>query len=254
MRKTIEFCAALGTLVIMGTSVLAQNRKVDLEAVLESPEPTGTNIVNGVKFYYKVGFKNNGPDDLVAGDTIGYKIATSNPVVGLLKDPVAMGETFYVYSDSIGLTIPNLTEETVVDFCTKIYNPNTEITINGQPVKISYDDDDVTNNTICATIFISPKEVSVLNLIKNPTETLNLYPNPATSEVKFNINLAKAEHVIVSVKDIIGREVLHQDFGTITAGQTVPMTLNLSSLNSGMYFVELNAGQHSAIGKVTIRK
>lgn len=58
---------------------------------------------------------------------------------------------------------------------------------------------------------------------------------------------------VVSVKDITGPEVCRKNSGMISAGKVTPLKINMMNLNSGLYFIELNAGEKRAAGKVTVK-
>jgi hypothetical protein len=82
---------------------------------------------------------------------------------------------------------------------------------------------------------------------------LNIYPNPASSEVKIKHTLASNDHATVRVMDITGRQLITKDFGKQTAGDK-EFTLDVNALQNGIYYIELITDNGRAISKLTIKK
>ncbi|MFZ4740970.1 MAG: T9SS type A sorting domain-containing protein [Bacteroidales bacterium] len=70
---------------------------------------------------------------------------------------------------------------------------------------------------------------------ENSNKQINIYPNPATSNLTINLQqLTKLQNTTVSIYDIQGKLLLQQ---SITQQQT---ELNISSFAKGIYIVKLN--------------
>jgi len=80
-----------------------------------------------------------------------------------------------------------------------------------------------------------------------------VYPNPAKDEVNVSYQLNKAAEVTITIRDIAGRMVMQSNEGFQFEGAQ-KATMALNGLNSGMYFVELNAGGAIAQQKLIISK
>jgi hypothetical protein len=80
-----------------------------------------------------------------------------------------------------------------------------------------------------------------------------VYPNPAKDEVNVSYQLTKAAEVTITIRDIAGRMVMQSNEGFQFEGAQ-KATMALNGLNSGMYFVELNAGGAIAQQKLIISK
>lgn len=76
---------------------------------------------------------------------------------------------------------------------------------------------------------------------------VDVYPNPATDAVVININAEKFETAEVSIIDTKGNVVLE------TRVHNTETTLNISSLNTGIYFVKINAEQFNKIMKLVVK-
>jgi hypothetical protein len=92
-----------------------------------------------------------------------------------------------------------------------------------------------------------------VNEINNNVAMKRVYPNPAKDEVNVSYQLNKASEVIITIRDIAGRTVMQSNEGFQFEGAQ-KATLTLAGLNSGMYFVELNAGGAIAQQKLIISK
>ncbi len=77
----------------------------------------------------------------------------------------------------------------------------------------------------------------------------SIYPNPASDQV--NLNLEKSgEEVAVEVFDINGRKVIQTKFD---GASNFEESLNVSNLNSGVYFVKVNTDGKTATQKLIIK-
>ncbi len=63
-----------------------------------------------------------------------------------------------------------------------------------------------------------------------------LYPNPAKEQLYLNINLVETANTVVSIKNMLGVEVLRQDLGN---SNTFNSNINTASLNSDMYLIQV---------------
>ena len=73
------------------------------------------------------------------------------------------------------------------------------------------------------------------------TATVNLasyemFPNPAKEQLSLNVNLIESASAVVSIKNMLGVEVLRQDLGTSNAFNS---NINIASLNSEMYLIQV---------------
>ena len=262
MKKSTKFVMALGALALTTGSVFAQNRKCNIQLTrIVSPAENFLVPRQGDPGVPELTFmlKNNGPNNMVMGDTIVYRhsLHTGAQVsLAVLAAPLNNGDSVLI---STGMTFYSTVSGTVdqeLDFCVQLFDINSAgITVNDMPVLVTYDDTDTSaaSNARCNAIRLKGEAVGIFELNNVTKEELALYPNPATNEVNFSLNLDKAENVVVTVKDIAGREVLRNDFGKVQAGNVAPFKLNVANLNAGMYFVELNAGERKAVGKLTVK-
>jgi len=91
--------------------------------------------------------------------------------------------------------------------------------------------------------------------IQIPSETsLNsAYPNPFNPTVNLRIDLHQSQHVTVRIYDLMGRLAAELVDGTVSAGTHV-LTWNASGMASGMYLVQMQAGDYHGVQKVLLLK
>lgn len=73
----------------------------------------------------------------------------------------------------------------------------------------------------------------------NPMTNVRVYPNPAQDVLNVEINASQASETNIAVYNITGQKVMEEN-RTISAGINSP-SLNISNLNSGIYFVTVKA-------------
>jgi hypothetical protein len=92
-----------------------------------------------------------------------------------------------------------------------------------------------------------------IDFVSNTEKTsLTVYPNPATDNINFEFSLDKTSPVTVRVADVTGRTVLTKDLGKVSQGSQ-KVSLDVSSLKSGVYMIELNSDGRRAISKFNVK-
>jgi hypothetical protein len=85
-----------------------------------------------------------------------------------------------------------------------------------------------------------------------PGETLSVYPNPAKDLLNVQFNSSTDGNVDINIIDMVGRSVLKVQ--QIAAKGMNKFELNLSELNKGIYFVDVNNGVSREIRKIILDK
>ena len=74
----------------------------------------------------------------------------------------------------------------------------------------------------------------------NPMTAVSVYPNPAVDgNVTFEINAAQASEMNISIYNITGQKVMEQNVNAALG--ISKQQVNISSLNSGIYFATVKA-------------
>ena len=82
---------------------------------------------------------------------------------------------------------------------------------------------------------------------------LNTFPNPANTQTTFEYTLAKAGDVTLNVTDLFGREVARFVFENEQAG-THRTEFDVTRLNSGIYFLNMQVGDQMLTRKLVVER
>ncbi len=114
------------------------------------------------------------------------------------------------------------------------------------------------NNAPMIRLLVSknPAALASINSVEN-TSSFNFtaYPNPAQNETTIEYTLNnKGGNVVITVTDIMGREVVRMDQGKKAANSSSRITLNTQNLNNGTYFYTLSVNGEKETKKLVIKK
>lgn len=236
----------LSTILLTAVSVTfvqAQQRKCDMEVTLTSPAE-GAVINAFAQYNVTVSIKNNGPDNLVQGDTIYYNIS---PMFALSLKP------FYLTQDIASGASATMTLESPINnnqndvdetapYCVKIVS-------NAEHKGAFIDTTVTTNNTDCNSVTLRPSgSGTAIKDVVAVTERLDFYPNPAQNNIRIKFESTKAASVNLVIRDVTGRILQEQNFGRVNGQSTFPLAI--SSLSKGLYLIELRTEDRKIIGKL----
>lgn len=249
MKKSTKFLLMMG---MVGLTAPAFAQKTCNLGIQATATPTTVNFGDTTRITIKL--TNLGTASLTTTDTVYYGQIGSTTVFSLVPTNTIASGGSQTFTNELYIRhgFDTLTADRVINTCLKLYN-QTEITKNGVPVPVTYNDPIATNDSSCVAVTFKKKPTVGIFEFADKGQQLSIYPNPATTQVNFDINLDKAENIKVFVKDISGRDVMNKDFGTITAGKLNQFSLDISKLQAGMYFVEVNGEQKIATGKFVIK-
>ncbi|MGY8951608.1 MAG: T9SS type A sorting domain-containing protein [Flavobacteriales bacterium] len=100
------------------------------------------------------------------------------------------------------------------------------------------------------TVGLFGTSVSV-NDIKNTTQ-FTVYPNPANDYTSIAISLYKTEKVILTIVDLLGKEISKEEKVLFSGGNTE--RLDVSNFQNGVYFINLQVGSKITTQKLVITK
>lgn len=83
--------------------------------------------------------------------------------------------------------------------------------------------------------------------------SLSVYPNPTSDILNVNVSLVNAADLSLDVFNALGQRVMTKDFGTMMSGQVVHQ-LDLSGLESGVYTVNMTAGNEVSTVRVNVAR
>ncbi len=239
MKKIYTLLAAA---LLLAGAATAQ-KKVNLKFQIVSPA-NGSTIQAGVVLNQKLIVTNLGPGAIVATDTV------------FMHDPFSQQGFIWLYtgySKAVGDTIQ----------LNKTYTPSTT-NGNGTRTYCVYgyarsgtatktDSTSTTPGQVCNSVTFAGglgiAGTATLTEASN-TEAITIFPNPAYGTISMSYVAKNSSELTARVVDITGRAVRSISFGKVYAGQT-GFKMDISNLNTGIYFVELRQDGIRAIGKVT---
>lgn len=192
-----------------------------------------------------------------AWTSVGYlrcHIALVEKHIDFASPPGSNGETdFYMvcrqlYPNQTGSALPGtwaLGDDSTITI--KKALPSYIYDIN-QLAVVAFVQDNGNKDVMQAGYSISP--VGVHDYVNAPS-AINLFPNPANEKVKINFTLEQANEVSVNIYTLTGDLVLTQKRGLFGAGDQV-MEISIEMLASGMYSVELIAGEQRSTSKLNV--
>ncbi len=251
-------------LLFSGTLLYAQQpRIINLEATLNLPTSDAT-VYSGDIIHTQMAVANNGPDTLVAGDTILFRYqytategggSQTNVSLLTLSQSLLPGQTPLLINADIPFSNGTAYPVLHLNFCVHLFDPNTEPVMytgsDDTPIRVSYNDPDTTNNTGCTSIIIENKETGIAHSDIQSVEQLKLYPNPACDVVNFQPPLSPSGNLKVAIRDITGREISQKEY---KVQNNQPIALPITLLPDGIYFIEVQTAYKRTSGKLIVQK
>lgn len=251
MNNFTKKVLALVSAITLGFTATAQQRQVDLDVSIASPMENAV-IPYNEQFNLVIAIINNGPDEMVTGDSIFYQTPFSQNVqMGTLQGNIAVGDTFAI---PMTLTNTNTTgQDQTANICVYVFNPSVDIEVNGQPISITYFDTDSTNNQACVNNITLQSGATSVEEMEIAKQALVVFPNPATEKVGFRYTAQSNEEILVVVSDILGREVIRQNLGKAIQGAEKTYELDITALNTGNYILSVTDGAIQTVGRIAVK-
>lgn len=135
------------------------------------------------------------------------------------------------------------------------------IGLTGDSVRVFYkvvayngSDSLLSSNSVIITIKRTSTGISSVNdFIPSQFKLYNNYPNPFNPSTNILFDIPKQSSVKLTLFDMTGREVLNFFEKDLAAG-SYKYSLNLGNMNSGVYFVKLDAAEFASVIKIVFIK
>lgn len=83
----------------------------------------------------------------------------------------------------------------------------------------------------------------------NTISGLNIYPNPAQSDIFINFGLEKKDDVVITITNIIGEVIAKSDMQNVSS---VNISFDISANSPGIYFIKIQSGKHTITEKICL--
>ncbi len=247
MRKVTYIAIGLA-LSFFHQVCLAQSRNCNLELTGFSSPADGTLIPYGDTFSLTGTIKNNGPGDILAGDTIWYLTPLNEQPSGTILQ-TGIPKNSSVALSFISLTNQNTTgeDQSFDQFCVLLFDPARFF---DQP---GWQDPDTSNNLHCTSFTLAPKGATGIVQSEEAPDKLTCYPNPAKDEIHIALEEFKGKTTGIRILDIFGRTVLSRNTRETEYSSGNTILLDVSALSAGTYIVEVQSEQRKAISKIVLQ-
>lgn len=232
MNKIIVRTLFVSGFGILSFSLQAQQRTIDMELLITSPAP-GSVFQEGTPIDVVLEVKNNGPDVLVAGDSLVALMPNGQYSLFSLSADVAVGASLPFFAGQLSTTVD---ETSTVQFCAQLLDdPGTQATIDGVPLLVSYLDPDSFNNALCREVTIELGGPSSVTDAAELREGFRPYPNPARDWVYLPVNPAQPLRILIY--DMLGNTVYDKSYAAGAVPGQGSISVPVSGWAIGMYQV-----------------
>ncbi len=235
MKKNYIFLA------LMLTSFLGFSQTSKFLVTLNEPVANAT-LTQGTPFDQKFVITVQGTTPITPGDTIAYvdpstpsgQVFIKTNLTKAVNDTIQINKTLNITGGSGG----------VVNYCVIAFM------FSAGGIKTGFD---TTGFRSCksVTIVTTPAGIGEVTYSDAPiTSKLSIFPNPAIgNSISFDYITLTNNELVANVFDIAGRKVMSHSYGQQRDNQT-GFKLDISSLNQGLYIVELRQGSYKSTGQL----
>lgn len=127
----------------------------------------------------------------------------------------------------------------------------TASTYTGSPLPLGTYSVVITNSFGCTSSkgsFVVTSTTGISDLSSN--DSFSIYPNPASGNATFTLNMPKDETYTISLSDVLGRTVYSDNIHISKTNYTG--NINLSSYSKGIYFISVKGNGFSAVKKLIV--
>ncbi|MBN2745110.1 MAG: T9SS type A sorting domain-containing protein [Bacteroidales bacterium] len=117
-----------------------------------------------------------------------------------------------------------------------------------EPVFINY----VKGITLASTDFVPNPGIGFEKTVNNQLTVSQNQPNPFSQNTQIQVNLEESANVSLTVYNVAGQKVIENDYGKTAAGNHT-LTIDGTSLSSGIYFYTIVAGDAQITQKMVVR-
>lgn len=243
----------LFTLITLIVLTINANAQRHCNLVITAASLKDTAFVDTAAVQFSVRIKNMGPDSLKASDSIAmfliswdpytHSLNSPNTFAFITNHPMQVGDSVAILDSPANLNLfkwQNWPADSIHSICLYVTGWNRSAD--------SVAADTATQSEVCGAFrYLDLHKVAISK------DGIKIYPNPAQSELNFNIDLNKSGNLSVQMLDMLGRIVLNQDEGFKNAGSQ-KISINTSGLSNGIYIYRVMVDAETTTGRFSIIK
>jgi len=219
-----------------------QQRKCEMQVSLLSPA-AGSVIQAYAQYTLTVRIQNNGPDDLLLGDTLWYNIPTM-PLISyatyILPAPINSGDSKDITLAALVNDNQNTQDETINFYITLRSSVDT--------AHSAYRDMDLSNNTDARQVTFKPCDPdgnggTSVNNVSAKALNIVVYPNPSSREISISSGGLDIRNAVIA--DLSGRIVY-----SASLTPQPEYKIDIAALPAGMYFLKMETAKGIATAKI----
>ena len=107
--------------------------------------------------------------------------------------------------------------------------------------------------TLLLMVFFIFASVNAIHVGLQDENPLSIYPNPAAEYLKVDFEFENAVVPEIKIYDLTGKMILHFDKAFILNQDRYKADLDISDLNTGIYFVKVIQGEQTWSEKLVVR-
>ncbi|MDZ4666937.1 MAG: Omp28-related outer membrane protein [bacterium] len=92
-----------------------------------------------------------------------------------------------------------------------------------------------------------------VNEVNSAFKSMSVYPNPVSNFANVDFTLAEPNNISVTVLNLLGQTVISNEMNNLRAGDH-NFPLDVTNLQSGVYFVKISDGTNSMVKKINVSK
>lgn len=233
-------------------------RTIDLSVdEIISPTQLNSNASTGTDLTTEFVLKNNGTDDIKVGDTILYQVViTTTQNQGIVAYPSASSFAFFIMTKAMasGDTMHVNRKLNTTAYFKQSVNVRYVIgafvrNMGSDPITNEVAPGNANNVKYNEITWWNPQGWGVSVAEVATSNVVEVYPNPATTEVTidWNLSIGSEKHEVV-IYDMNGREVLRKE----VASDVFTQSINIEGLEAGMYMVKMTTGEFTTTEKLQV--
>lgn len=253
--KTIQLLLNCVLLQFLYQQSFAQSvRSCDLQIAINSPANNQI-IEAGDTAWIAFTVVNNGPDDILASDTLWFWDRTNVLRFLALSDIPANTDRSYTSTELGNLFLFPYTGVSDINaqICLKLVNQSTIFYDATTGPLVTFEDPDTANNWSCVDITRKGTQPSDISNVEYNAGAAHVYPNPASNEVKIDFNPGRSQYVTVNVRDISGKKIMEHRYNRMILESINTLTIDIEGLCNGLYFVELFSETQRVVKKLNVQ-